>query len=678
LQLIDPTQDNWRVANWGISGTNTPGPPPPAWQYVTCTGTAPRPFLLICMHGTTGDVYLDDLKLVAGSVAEAGPNLLQNGDFESPLTGPWTVSANMANSAITTDIKHSGNASLHVVASGSGDTFNEAIWESTAPIVTNGTYTLSYWYLPGTTPIQLLLRISGSGPGNGTLYSLTSISPPSVSVLPGCTPGKANSVLASLTPFPPLWLNELQADNLTGITTSAGQHAPWIELYNLTATAVPLDGLFLADNYQNLTAWAFPAGASINPGQFKVIFADGRTDLSSLAELHTNFKLTSGSGSLALSRMYNGQPQVLDYMDYTNIAPNNSYGSVPDGQSFWRQELFFATPGTLNNGTVPPGYIPYEQAGGVYAQDFNSLPNPGLVSVNTANPVTIDGVTYSLANPFDFGLPAASSGNTGGLALPALRGWYGLSGLESKFGATAGDQTTGGVLSFGLPGGTNRALGLLATSTTGSTAFGAKFINETINTFNAITVQITGEVWRQSNLPKTLQCFYFIDPSATAPFSVAVTAFLPSLDVNFPTVPSAVGGIAVDGTSAQNQANLSVVSQSISNWPPGAALWLGWVMANPAGKSQGLAIDDLNFSASINMPLVPAPLTVAPTGTSLVITWTTVSGQLYQLEYTDDLASNSWTPLGNPVTGTGAQQTITTDFSVGANRFYRLRITRGN
>ncbi len=44
---------------------------------------------------TAGDCYVDDLCLVAGSVPEAGANLLTDGDFESPLSGPWTVSANM-------------------------------------------------------------------------------------------------------------------------------------------------------------------------------------------------------------------------------------------------------------------------------------------------------------------------------------------------------------------------------------------------------------------------------------------------------------------------------------------------------------------------------------------------------------------------------------------------------
>ena len=109
-----------------------------------------------------------------------------------------------------------------------------------------------------------------------------------------------------------------------------------------------------------------------------------------------------------------------------------------------------------------------------------------MTSVNSANPVTINGVTYSLSNPFDFAFPVSASGNNGGLGLSSLAGWYGLAdptaSVGTRFGATDGDQTTGGQISFGLPNSSNRALGLLATSTTGYTAFGAKFINGTSQT----------------------------------------------------------------------------------------------------------------------------------------------------------------------------------------------------
>jgi hypothetical protein len=105
-------------------------------------------------------------------------------------------------------------------------------------------------------------------------------------------------------------------------------------------------------------------------------------------------------------------------------------------------------------------------AGSVYEQNFDSLPNPGLTSVNANNPVTIDGTIYSLANPFDFAFPITANGGSGGLGISDLAGWYGSSAATSQFGATAGDQTTGGVLDFGPTNSSNRALGLLATSST--------------------------------------------------------------------------------------------------------------------------------------------------------------------------------------------------------------------
>jgi hypothetical protein len=204
-----------------------------------------------------------------------------------------------------------------------------------------------------------------------------------------------------------------------------------------------------------------------------------------------------------------------------------------------------------------------------------------------------------------------------------MAGWYGSAALLERFGATSGDQTTGGQLSFGMSGSSNRALGLLATTSTGGTAFGAKFINQAAATLKYINLQVTGEVWRQSDLPKTLQCYYFIDLAGTATFPAGPTALLPSLNVDFPTVATAVGGAAVDGTQALNQTNLVVANQWITNWPPGAALWLVWTMADSTGKAQGLGIDNLSFSASATAPNT-APV-LAPIANQLLILGQTLS-----------------------------------------------------
>jgi uncharacterized protein (DUF1800 family) len=151
-------------------------PAQPGWQFVTLTGTATGNSLPLYIYlDAAGEVYLDDLQLVTGSVAGVGANLLKNGDFESVLAGTWTVSANLAASTLSTDVKHAGNSALHLIASAAGSTRESAIWQNTA-VVNGRTYTLSYWYLPTSSPANLTVRLSGRGvesthsvqPGAGT------------------------------------------------------------------------------------------------------------------------------------------------------------------------------------------------------------------------------------------------------------------------------------------------------------------------------------------------------------------------------------------------------------------------------------------------------------------------------------------------------------------------------
>jgi len=320
---------------------------------------------------------------------------------------------------------------------------------------------------------------------------------------------------------------------------------------------------------------------------------------------------------------------------------------------------------------LSPAYIDYPQAGFVYTQDFDGLPDPGTASVNDANPVTIGGVTYSLGNPFEFGQPAVATGETGGAGVSSLDGWYGYGVLGSKFGATDGDQTTGGAVSFGLPGSSDRALGLLATSSTGGTAFGARFRNSAGRTLNELSLQCTGEIWRQSDLPKTLQFYYFIDPTGTNPFPTNATAFVPALNVVFPTVAATSGGMPTNGTLSVNQTNLSVSNQAITNWPPGAMLWLVWQMADSTGKAQGLGVDHVSFSASVALPL---SLTIPAGSAEVLINWSSDQGEMYQLEYSTNLINSTWTPLGGPVTGTGGTMTLTNNLSAAQQSYFRLQL----
>jgi hypothetical protein len=186
-----------------------------------------------------------------------------------------------------------------------------------------------------------------------------------------------------------------------------------------------------------------------------------------------------------------------------------------------------------------------------------------------------------------------------------------------------------------------------------------------------MNVQVTGEVWRQSNVGKTLQFYYYVDGTGTNGFPTSGTASNAALNVSLPTVAADTGGVAADGTLALNQTHLSVQNLAITNWAPGAALWLVWQMTDATGKAQGLGIDNLSFSASVP---VAVPLTIAPMGGNLILSWPGQTGQTYQLEYRDDLTTGTWAAVGSAVTGTGATLTLTNSFGTSPQRFFRLRL----
>jgi hypothetical protein len=331
LQLIDATQDNARVANWSVSA---------GWRFLKFSGVPGGSRLFIFMDGP-GDVYLDDISLVEGAVAGVGSNYLQNGDFESPLTGPWHPQGNHSNSVVSSVIRYEGSNSLHVVSTGVGGV-TAAVYQDAPPAITNLNCTLSFWLLPGTGGTNITFRFS------------TAFRPQFNARPVRATPGTNNGVAATLPAFPLLWLNEVEPQNESGIMDVQGHRGPWVEIYNAGLNALALDGFFLADNFTNLTQWAFPPGSSLQGGEFKVIWADGEPNESTATEWHTSFRLAPTNSSLALTRSVSGQSMILDYLNYDGVEADHSFGSFPDGNPHSRHSFSSPTPGAINRNTAVP------------------------------------------------------------------------------------------------------------------------------------------------------------------------------------------------------------------------------------------------------------------------------------------------------------------------------------
>jgi hypothetical protein len=320
----------------------------------------------------------------------------------------------------------------------------------------------------------------------------------------------------------------------------------------------------------------------------------------------------------------------------------------------------------------------------VYTQNFDSLPNPGATPVNTVSgggPVTIGGVTYSVANPFDFAFPLftnITAGASGGLALSnTMAGWYGECDVVQpggQLGASNGTNTTGGIYSFGNldASATNRALGLIATSSSLGTHFGLKLINLTTNNLNYINLNFVGEYWKQGSKPKTMAFDYLIDSAGTnSTFSAAEIASaqantVSNLSFSFPTA-GIVG--PTNGLLAANQTNLSVVNLSlITAWQPGQALWLIWSINDATGSGQGYGIDNLSFSAtSVATVMVTQPTlggvvyTSGGVNAGFQFTFTNAPGASSQFTVwgTTNLVPASWQNLGHPTEASSGQYQFT-------------------
>lgn len=355
---------------------------------------------------------------------------------------------------------------------------------------------------------------------------------------------------------------------------------------------------------------------------------------------------------------------------------------------------------------IPPAHsqVNYTNSSQVYVQNFDSLPVITNATVNTGNPVTFlqtanqagkGSVTYSVADPFDFTYPVVSSGGVGGLGLTnTMQGWYGWGQVATKLGAHQGDQSTGGIIDYGVltnatSGENNRALGAQSTSTTGSSAFGLKLINTTTNALSYVTLKYIGELWRNQPNSNDIVFSYYIDAAGTnsvfVPTNPAAT-FIPSLNITFNT--NAGGLLTLDGSNPANQISLAVRNLAIGTWPTNAALWLVWQQLNSAGSEQGEAIDNLSFSAASVLPAtVITPLNITPGSTHLVgsgasavaqFSFTNASGLSFSVLATNNIAAPeaTWPVIGTAVespAGSGSYQFTDPKPVTNSTRFYLLR-----
>jgi hypothetical protein len=125
-------------------------------------------------------------------------------------------------------------------------------------------------------------------------------------------------------------LNEVCAANHS-TADDAGNTGDWIELVNLGASDVSLDGFYISDDVDTRFVHQFPAAAVLPGDAVLLLWADAEPERG---PLHLGFKLSADGEGVWLS---NPQGYVVDFIEF-NATPtldsdehDASFARYPDG-----------------------------------------------------------------------------------------------------------------------------------------------------------------------------------------------------------------------------------------------------------------------------------------------------------------------------------------------------------
>ncbi|MDX1952619.1 MAG: lamin tail domain-containing protein [Verrucomicrobiota bacterium] len=210
-------------------------------------------------------------------------------------------------------------------------------------------------------------------------------------------------------------INEFMADNEDTLSDEDMEFSDWIELRNLTAAPINLEGYILTDNPSS-NKWRFPA-VSIPANGYLVVFASGKDRTNNVARLHTSFSLSANGEYLAL-RAPDGVTVLTEFSPaYPAQEEDFSYGYAGGGTNL----NFFsrATPGAAN-GTGVTAFVSdtkFSHDRGFYTNAFslvistttagttiryntNGVPPTATSGIVYVGPLTISGTTTIRAAAF--------------------------------------------------------------------------------------------------------------------------------------------------------------------------------------------------------------------------------------------------------------------------------------
>ncbi len=187
-------------------------------------------------------------------------------------------------------------------------------------------------------------------------------------------------------------LNEVMVANVQAVPGFGG-YPDWVELYNPSAGSVSLVGMSLTDDPAQPRRFAFPAGASLGPLQFLVVWCDG---LTNAAGWHAPFSLKTVGGEVSL--FATDGVTLMDRVAYGVQLPDLTVGRVPNGSGAWALTRPTSGAANLSAPTDPPStlrineWLASESVGSDWIEMYNPANRPvdlgGLVLSDMAGAPT--------------------------------------------------------------------------------------------------------------------------------------------------------------------------------------------------------------------------------------------------------------------------------------------------
>lgn len=138
---------------------------------------------------------------------------------------------------------------------------------------------------------------------------------------------------------------------LADLSSGTAKYDDWFELYNYGAKIVNLAGLFLTDKLGEKSQFEIPAGYSIPPGGFLLVWADGEPEQnrSTDSALHARFQLSAGGEAIGL---FAPDGTEIDSVTFGLQTSDIGEGRCPDGTEAVAP-LGRATPAAANECSLP-------------------------------------------------------------------------------------------------------------------------------------------------------------------------------------------------------------------------------------------------------------------------------------------------------------------------------------